>query len=231
MQEWWWIALAAVGFFAVVLILNGMITLLGGRWLSGGLRLVIGVGLSWACLALALLGVNLQTYPRTIQGEPLATLSFKRVDQDSFDATLTRPGRQGMIDDVRIYRLSGDHWQLSARTLTWPSWAHPIGLRSHARLEDLSGFQEDEPAVDPERDHAHRLHDGEPEIGFGPFTLPWQPTVWATTQKLAPYIDILTPRIVETSILPMQDEGHYDISLTKSGLKVTESALQRAEIP
>lgn len=229
MDQWWWIPLAAIGFFAVVLVLNGMVKLSGGRWLSGLLRLVLGTGLSWACLGLALLGLNLQTYPPVTQGEPIATLSFKRIDQKAFDATLTRPGRHGMIDDVRIYRLGGDQWQLEARSITWHPRARWLGLGSHVRLEALTGLAGTELALDRERRNAHRLHDGEPAVGIGGFTLPWQPTAWATTRKLSPYLDVLAPRPVDTPPMPMQDGSRFEISLTPSGLVARPIASTQAE--
>lgn len=233
MQEWWWIPLAAVGFFAIVLTLNGIVTLLGGRLLSGGLRLVIGAGLSWACLGLALLGLNLQTYPSVSGTEPVATLSFKRVGHEVFDATLARPGRGGMIDDVRIYRLSGRDWQLSARTLSWGRWARGLGLEHHVRLEALDGFKEGESGLGQGQGqgqhNAHRLHDGEPSVMIGALALPWRPTVWATTQRLSPALALLTPRLDQTPLLPMQDESRYEISLSSSGLTARQSPITRTE--
>ncbi len=224
MQEWWWIPLAASGFFAVVLALNGLVTLVGGRWLNGLLRLVVAIGLGWACLGLALLGLNLQTYPMVKPGEPLAILSFQRIDEGVFDATLTRPGRDGMIDDVRTYRLNGDYWHLSARTLTWTALARPLGLESHARLEALTGLKVDSPLVDQRPSNAQSLNDGEPKVTVGRLTLPWRPTVWATTHRLRPPLDILRPRLVETAITPMRNEDSYELSLTQSGLRARRIA-------
>lgn len=218
MEAWWWIPLAAFGFFAVVLVLNGIVTLFGGRWLRGWLKLVIGLGLSWASLGLALLGLNLQTYAVVADDTPLATVSFNRVEPGVFDATLTQPGRQGMIDDIRVYRLSADQWHLSARSLTWHPAARPLGLASRARLETLSGLIKDRSTGGYARASAHQLHDGEPMLEAGGLVLPWKPTVWATTHKLGSRIGLLTPRLVETPPMEMQNGAVYEINLEGSGL-------------
>ncbi len=218
MVNWWWIPPAAVGFLGVILALNGLASFLGGRWVTGPLKLIGGAAVAWAALGLALVGLNVQSYARLTHEAPVATLSLKQVGPQLFDATLTKPGRDGMIDDVRTYPINGDDWRIEARVLKWKPWANVLGLDTQYRLERLAGRYED---IEQERHGARSVHDisgGEPEADVLGYVVPWKPTVWSTARRVRPRFDAVDTLYGGAAYMPMVDGGRYEVVITQSGL-------------
>lgn len=230
MVNWWWIPPAAVGFLGVMLVLNGLVSLLGGRWLSGPVKLIAGAAMAWGALGLALLGLNVQSYTRLGHETPVATLSFKQVGPQAFEATLTQPGRDGMIDDVRTWPINGDDWRIEARVLRWKPWAKILGLDTQYRLERLAGRYED---IKQERHAVRSGHDisgGEPGAEILGYVVPWKPTIWSTAQRLRPHFDAVDTGYESAADMPMVDGGRYDVLITPSGLVARPTSTQAVTI-
>ncbi len=95
---------------------------------------------------------NLYTYKRLAYEKPIANLTFSKVNQQAYDATL----KIGNSCDENIYRIFGDEWRIDTQFLKWKSWATLLGLNSMYRIERLSGRYID---IDDENSKQHSAHD------------------------------------------------------------------------
>jgi hypothetical protein len=140
MHWWWWIIPGAVAVIGLAIALSGVGWMLRGRPFKGG-RGAIGGGFLLAVGAVVgLIGLNIQTYNRLSEENPVATLALKQTGDRVFAATVTELNDKGEpVGTPRIYDLNGDQWQVDARVITWKSWAAVLGLDAQYELENIWG--------------------------------------------------------------------------------------------
>lgn len=162
-------------------------------------------GLGLVCVALAaLLGavaLNLYTYQRLSYEQPVATISFDKLDDQRFRARLdpaTAP--------PRVYDLAGDQWQLDARVLKWTGLANLLGFDAQYRLQRLTGRYA---SADEETTSLRTAHDLSATQGLD---------LWGLAQRYPGWIPLVDASYGSATYLPMAEGARYSLSLTQSGL-------------
>ncbi|MFC0634559.1 hypothetical protein [Brevundimonas balnearis] len=208
MVWWWWILPGVLAFCGLTFLISGLSALFRGRPLSGLLAAIGGGGLAAAGVAIALFGMNLQTWQRLTYEQSVATISLRQTAPQRFEATVTRPdGSSG------AYPLAGDEWRIEAQVLRWEPWANVLGLNAQYRLERLSGRYR---SIDQELNDERSAHD---------LTLPaeaerepWDLDAWLVAQRMGRYVRAVDTLYGSAAYMPMADGAVYEVWLTQSGL-------------
>jgi hypothetical protein len=166
----------------------------GGHGFTGGLLLAIA-------FALGAVAINLHTYQRLTHEQPVATLAFKRVAPQQFNATVHLPSgeRQAFI-------MNGDEWQLDARVLKWEGLAVLLGLDTRFRLERLSGRYR---SITLERTAPRSVYRLSAEPGLD---------IWTLAQRHERWLPWMDATYGSATYLPMSDKARYVVHLAPSGL-------------
>ena len=154
-----------------------------------------------AAVAIALVGVNLQTFQRLSREQPAVEVGFTRTGDQQYDALLTYPS--GRTEQAA---LRGDEWQIDARLLKWHAFANVIGFDSAYRLERISGRYAD---IERERTQPRTVFSLNP---------PDRIDIWEllrTWRRYVPWVDALYGSAV---YVPMTDGARYQVSVSASGL-------------
>lgn len=208
MVWWWWIFPGLLGFIGVVFLGAGLSSLFRGRILSGVLGAIGGGGILAGGAAIALFGMNLQTFQRLTYEQPVAQISLAQTGPQRFDATLTLPD-----GTVREMPLAGDEWRIEAQVLRWRPWANVLGLNAQYRLERLSGRYR---SVDQELTAERTAHDLTlPATGE---RQPWDLDAWLLARRMSRHVDAVDTLYGSAAYMPMADGAAYEVWLTQSGL-------------
>ncbi|MEP7063902.1 MAG: cation/multidrug efflux pump [Betaproteobacteria bacterium] len=154
-----------------------------------------------ACIAVALVGIDLMSWSRLTHEAPAAALTFARTGDRAFDVDVALAG--GLTERLA---LRGDEWQIDARVLKWRPLASVLGFDTLFRLERLSGRYTD---IDTERAAPHTVHRLHAADEFDVWML-----VRAAHEHL-PWVDALYGSAV---YLPMADQASFDVSVGAGGL-------------
>lgn len=191
------------GIFCLVLIFFGLRLLIRRGWVAGFLRGVSGVGFIAAALLIALVALDLYSYQQMITDKPIATISFVKVDEFTYKATLVFTD-SGKTQD---YELKGDQWQLDARVIRWKGAFRAIGGKPGYRLDRISGRYL---SLEDERLRERTVYSlGEKELG---------PDLWAWVHKKKEAMPWVEAAYGSATFVPMVDGGLYEVALSNSGL-------------
>jgi hypothetical protein len=190
-------------------------------WVIGVVVLVAGLGIGWprrrgrnglrvlaGLLLLAIAagamfsGFALRPYQWVRADAPIAQVALRQLAVQSFEATLTGPGRE-----PAVLPLHGDEWQVGVRVLRWEL---PPGPRPMAGLERLSGRHGDpkQEAATPGDVHDLRAH----------------PDFWTVRQRwLAPF-PVADAQWGSTEAMPMLDGTRFDVFVDAHGGLRVEAA-------
>ncbi len=91
------------------------------------------------CVSISTVIFGLQSYHRLSAETLIAELSFEKLGQHQYQATLLR----GDFCHSNSYLVLGDQWRLDAKFLKWRSWATVLGLNSRYQLDRLEGRYEE----------------------------------------------------------------------------------------
>ena len=187
---------------AVVVAVFGLRLLFDRHWLLGWLRGTLGLGVMALAAIVALGAWDLRSYEQVLFEQPVATLTFNRIEPQHYGVTLVFP-------DNREQRavLSGDLWQIDVRVLKWTSFLARLGLKPGYRLDRLSGRYlalEDEQAkprsiVD--------LAEKKPLLD-----------TWYWLHQINQHFDVLDAQYGSAAYLPMADGAMFTVTLGPSGL-------------
>lgn len=133
----WWILPAISGVIGLMLLFAGFGKLASLKPVSGGGRLIFGVGFLGIAGIVALSGLNLQTYKRLTLERDAAHIRFDAVAEQpgTFQATVTLPQEP----EPRVYTLKGDEFSMGAQVIKFKPLANMLGYDSVYRLEYLEG--------------------------------------------------------------------------------------------
>lgn len=164
------------------------------QWLRGtiGILAIIGATLS------VLLIVNLIQYGTVNEGQVIATLAFTEVNDQEYDVELT-----DSANNRKLYRVSGDQWQLDVRLIKFSSWFD--GDLPAFKLDRLSGRYLSLEQQNNSQSKAYDLAD-----------VFWVDTWgWLAKQR---WLEALQVKYGSATYMPMTDGAIYQIRLFHDGL-------------
>lgn len=171
------------------------------RWLAAGGH-VFQLAFLLVCIALLLsIGLNLQTYRQLSYEQDIATIEFRRLSPQLYQAKLSMSNGQ-----ARLFAVNGDEWQVDARVLKWRPWANVLGLNAQYRLERVSGRYKNVAEEQNKPRSAYQLHDSR---GVD---------LWALANAYPDWMPVVDAIYGSATYLPMDDNVKYAIELTQSGL-------------
>ncbi len=193
---------AALALLGLLACLSGLKCLWHRRLVAGGLRSAGGTTLLVAGGLIGAVVLNLQTYSRLTDEQPVAEIELHRVGEQRFQATVRFP--QG--ERPHVFDLRGDEWQIDARILRWRGWAALIGLDSRYRLERLSGRYSD---VAQAGRQAPTVYDLSLDAGLD---------VWSVARRYRRWAPVVDAVYGTAAFVPMADDSHWRVSLGRDGL-------------
>lgn len=217
---YWWVVPALVAFVAALFVLNGLISLFRGRWISGPLKMIGGGVILAGAGAAVLLAQNIQTYARLTHERPVATIQLRRLASQYFEVTVIQPPlAEGGAARSAVYPVNGDDWRIEAQVLKWKPWANVLGLDTQYRLDRLSGRYQD---IEQERQGArsvHALSGGDARTGdiLG-VAVPWKISAWDAARRYRKYVNAVDTLYGGATYMPMADGAQYEVWITQSGL-------------
>lgn len=191
---------------AFVLVRKGWII----AWLKGS----AGILLFFLSMCLVLLSLNFYSYQQLREEKSVATISFERLNQQSYRATVTEANGREHTYDIR-----GDLWQLDARLLKWTGVLESMGFKPGYKLDRIQGRYL---SLEQERADTRTVYSlADPEIGFDLWNY-----VNGSVNHWIPWLDA---KYGSATFLPMADGGIFSVTVANSGL-VARAVNTRAEI-
>ncbi len=161
----------------------------------------VGAGIILLSVSIGLALINLWTYQRLTHEVDIGVISFHRVGDQRFIATLTRPA-----DRPLEFLLRGDDWQVDARMIKWVPWFTLLGRDPLYRLERISGRFSDVADARTTPLTIYRLSEN-PGLDL-----------WALVRRHADWLPWVDAVYGSAVYLPMVDGLSYKITLGPSGL-------------
>lgn len=189
--------------FGLLLLALACQRLFRGRILAAAGSAMGGSLLLCAAALLFVVALNLHTYARLTHEAPVAEIVFEARGPQRYRATLSRTTTG---DDMQMFVLAGDEWQLDARVLKWKGWANLFGLDAQYRLERVSGRYRD---LEQERKDERTVYSLSENPGLD---------VWMLSQQYSSWLPIVDAIYGSATYMPMADGARYQISITQSGL-------------
>jgi hypothetical protein len=200
--------------FGLLALVFGLRLLLRGTWFWAWIRGMTGVIFVVLSVLLVLLALDLYSYRQLQLDKALATISFAKVEEQKFVATvvLTDTG------NTREFYLSGDQWQIDARIIRWTGLANVLGGKPGYQLDRISGRYI---SLDDERLQQRTVHSlSDREYGFDFWS-------WVREHDNMPWVDATYG---SATFVPMADGALFEVALSNSGLvaKPLNDAAERA---
>lgn len=182
------------------------------RWMAAGGH-VFQLAFLLVCIALLLsVGLNLQTYRQLSYEQDVATIEFRELSPQLYQAKLSMSNGQ-----ARLFAVHGDEWQIDARVLKWKPWANVLGLDAQYRLERVSGRYKNIDEEQSKPRSAYQLHD------------PRGVDLWALANQYPDWLPVVDAIYGSATYLPMADNTKYTIQLTQSGLVARKVPIKTKE--
>ena len=171
-------------------------------WFLGWLRGMGGLLLISTVVFLVFTAFDVFSYKNLAKEQKVATIHFNKINHQHYVASFI--DQRGNEKD---YELFGDQWQLDSRVIKWKASALKLGIYSGYRLDRLAGRYL---SLEDERNKPRRVHAFHQNVaGID---------IWHWLNQADDWIDIVDARYGSGVFLPMVDKGHYQISLTATGL-------------
>ena len=170
-------------------------------WFLGWLRGTVGMALVFGGALLMAMAWDVYTYQSLQAEQNIATISFKRLDEQQYLATFV-----GYQDEPQTFELHGDQWQLDSRIIKWHGLFSRVGMKTGYRLDRLSGRYL---SLDDEQTKARSAYALQQSFA--------NVDVWDWLQQFN-VRGIVDARYGNSTFLPMVDAGQYQISVGVSGL-------------
>jgi hypothetical protein len=187
---------------AAVIVWFGLRLLFNRHWLLGWLRGMFGLTIVAIAVILALAAWDLRSYRQVLAEQPVATLTFNKLESQRYGVMLVFPDSR----EQRV-ELSGDLWQLDARVLKWSTVLAGLGLKPGYRLDRISGRYlslEDE----------HNQPRSVVELGSEKAVL----DAWYWLRQVNQRFTVLDAQYGSAAYLPMADGAMFTVNLGPSGL-------------
>ncbi len=193
----------------ICLFLVSVKSLLKNDWFMKWLRGSLGFTLILFSVFILIFALDLFSYSKSGNGETLATLKFKHIQDQEFDVELVNSSGQS-----NNYILQGDQWQLDVRLVRLLGVFNDE-LPSY-KLERLSGRYL---SLEQEKNAPRTVHG----LADGKMIDTWQ---WLTEQK---WLSIIQAKNGSAAFMPISDGAIYQVKLTQKGL-MAEAINEQAKI-
>ena len=187
---------------ALIAVLAAARLLLKGSWFFGWLRGMVGVLLLGLAAILALSALDVYSYKQLSREQPVANLSFTKLDSQHFQVSLV--DSSGV---EQLHELNGDLWQLDARIIKWDRSLAAIGLTAGYRLDRLSGRY-----YSLEKEHT------EPRTVYQLSNSKNVLDIWSWLREYGNNLAIVDASYGSATYLPMEDGALFSVSLSSTGL-------------
>lgn len=187
--------------FSLAFVAVGAWVLMRQSWFMQWLKGTFGLLLVALAIYLSFFAFNLYGYHQLMEEEPVATVSFREIDDQEFQATVSRTGS----DDKRDFRLRGDLWQLDARIIKWKGIFSLLGVHPGYQLDRIAGRYISLEAERSSERTVYSLH--RKGVGFD---------LWESARNgWNPLVDA---RYGSATYLPMADGAIFEVTLSSTGL-------------
>ncbi len=149
----------------------------------------------------SMLLVSYLSYQRLTEETPVASIEFRRVSPDEFQARLMRPER---LDEFFVLR--GDEWQIDARIVTWKPPMTVLGLDPIYQLTRLAGRYGE---IDREINEVRTVHALSGELPVD---------VWHAARRFPMLLPGIDAHYGTATFVPMVDGARFDVSLSRDAL-------------
>lgn len=173
-------------------------------WFMGWFRGMIGLSFLAVTLIIGLVAWDIYSYKQLTSEEHVCNVSFQKIEDQHFIATLTdRDGKAQQFD------LRGDQWQIDARIVKWKGWMAKWGVKPAYRLDRISGRYFDLEKETSATRTAHAINASIQNMD-----------VWLFINKHASWISVVDAIYGNAAYLPMKDKANFDVTLSNTGLVV-----------
>ena len=172
-------------------------------WIFGWLKGTLGLCFLGLAGVMCVVNLDLLSYQHMLEEESVVTLSFERITEQKYQATLVyvKEGRQ------ERYEIFGDQWQIDVRVIRWSGLFEAFGVKPGYRFDRLSGryFTLEDERAKPRS--IHQLKTSEYPVDL------WS---WLKQNNgLVPWVEAAYG---SATYLPMSDGAIFDVSMSYSGL-------------
>lgn len=191
--------------------------LMRNDWFMGWFRGMIGIMFISIAAGIGLIAWDLYSYKQMMSEQMICNVSFQKLDEQHYIATLT--DKEGQ---AKQYDLRGDQWQLDARIVKWNGMIARWGVKPGYRLDRISGRYFD---LEKETSATRTAH----AITTSPVGL----DVWMFLNKRANWLSAVDAIYGSATYLPMKDKANFEVTLSHTGLvarPVNEAAKEAVSI-
>jgi hypothetical protein len=186
-------------FIATCFVLLGFKLLLATGWFVNFLRGFAGFGLLLLAFIVVMVGLNLASYAQLDEGQDIATVSFTKVDEQSYEASIVSV--HGGIESKAT--VSGDMFQVNSRVLNLIGISTPF-----YKVENIIGRYY---SLEQQRNSPQGLQTL-PDTGIGI-------DLWTWFKGKS--VGVVSTSLQKSGFLPMVDGAVFSVSIDQFGLKST----------
>ena len=171
-------------------------------WLVGWFRGMFGITFIAISAVVALAAWDIYSYKQMMSEELVCNVSFQKLDDQHYIATLTNTEGESKQFDLR-----GDQWQIDARIVKWNGMIARWGVKPAYRLDRISGRYFD---LEKETSATRTAH----AITSSPVGL----DLWLFLNKQANWVSAVDAIYGSATYLPMKDKANFEVKLSNTGL-------------
>lgn len=201
MHYQWITVVFALGSLTALIV--ALILLTRRNWFTGWLKGTGGLLALVAAIVLAITAINANGYRPLNEEYTVATISFDRIDNQIFRATLVMQSSGTEMP----FEIAGDLWQIDARVIKWKGPLAAFGAQPGYKLDRLQGRYY---SLEDEQTRARSIYAlSNPDIGFD---------LWSVLRGLSRHVDWFDAEYGSATYLPMADGAQFSVRLTASGM-------------
>lgn len=188
--------------FAAYILFRSARFLWKSDWFMGWLRGTMGITFVVVAGVVGLVAWDIYSYKQLLSEQSVCNVSFQKLDEQHFMATLTdKQGKAHQFD------LRGDQWQIDARIIKWNGFLARWGVKPAYRLDRISGRYFD---LEKETSAARTAH----AIAASPQGV----DLWLLLNKYGNGISFVDAIYGSATYLPMKDKANFEVTLSNTGL-------------
>lgn len=172
-------------------------------WVVGWLKGMVGLTCIATTVGVGFIALDLNSYKKLLEEQPLATLTFNRITDQKFSVEVNMV----LEASKEMYELEGDQWQMDARIVRWKDFVTTLGGKPGFRLDRLSGRYY---SLEDERRKKRSVY----ELSSSKFGLDF----WSYIHSKGESFPLIEAVYGSAAYLPMADNAIFQVSLSRNGL-------------